>query len=297
MGRHSVDPCGVQANEVVVRLAQRLVKATGRALVPESERDRLSHLALHDAGYGYDVFGLHADWVVTASALVGPLYRHYFRVTAHGAENIPASGSAIFVANHSGTLPFDAAMLCFDVLTRTEPPRPLRAVADHFVSVMPFVGTTLSRLGAVNGTMANLRHLLAAGEVCLIFPEGVPAIGKPLRERYQLHDWRPGHAELALRSNVPVIPVAIIGAEEQWPQLGRINTGGLLGIPYLPIVATPVPLPVHYHIHYGAPLRLSDGVEHDAPSTEAVERAAAATKNAVQALIRDGLDARDGVFR
>jgi 1-acyl-sn-glycerol-3-phosphate acyltransferase len=197
---------------------------------------------------------MHPDWVVAMRALSAPLYRHYFRVGSYGADRVPSKGPAILVANHAGTLPIDALMLCFDVLEHTEPPRIPRCITDRFVPKLPFVGATFSRLGAVNGTLGNVRHLLEAGELCLIFPEGLRAIGKPFRDRYRLQRWHVGHAELALRYRVPVIPVAIIGSEEQWPQLARIDAARLFGIPYLPIPATPLPLPVHYRIHYGTPM-------------------------------------------
>ena len=280
-----------------MRLMRRVVRAFGRALLSAADRERVAQLAYRDEGHGYDLFGLHPDWVMTALGLSAPWYRHYFRVTAHGAEHIPQTGPAIVVANHAGTLPIDAVMLCLDIVEHTEPPRLPRTVVDHFVPMLPFVGTALSRVGAINGTMPNARYLLQAGDLCLTFPEGLPAIGKPWEERYRLSPWRPGHAELALRCHVPVVPVAIIGSEEQWPQLGRINARGVLGIPYVPIVATPLPLPVHYHIHYGAPLTLGSDRSDDSPSTEEIESAAAKTRDAVQTLLDQGLAARQGVFR
>jgi 1-acyl-sn-glycerol-3-phosphate acyltransferase len=280
-----------------VRLAKRLVRATGRALLSTAERERLARLQYLDEGHGYDLFGLHPDWVALARAAVSPFYSRYFRVTAHGTVNLPNEGPAILVANHAGTLPIDAAMLCFDVLSRSDPPRIPRTVVDHFVPMLPFVGTWFGRLGAINGSVPNVRHVLERGELCLIFPEGMPAIGKPWRHRYRLQHWRIGHAELAMRCRVPVIPVAIIGSEEQWPQLGRVELGHPFGIPYLPIVATPLPLPVHYQIHYGTPLRLWCDGRETFPSTRAVEQASAITKQALQSLLNEGLAARKGVYR
>ena len=259
--------------------------------------DRVDRCRYLDLGHGYDVFGMHRDWLAAAHALAGPLHRSYFRVSSHGARNIPRSGPAIMVANHAGMLPIDAAMLCVDVLEQTNPPRMVRCIGDRFLPELPFVGTLFSRCGVVSGTLANVRYLIESGELCLIFPEGMPAIGKPFRDRYKLLDWRVGHAELALRYRVPVVPVAVIGSEEQWPQIGRIAALRPFGAPYLPIPASPVPLPVHYHIHYGPPLVLRSA---DAPldlSTHAVARAAEATRAAVEQLIAKGRASRRGVFR
>jgi 1-acyl-sn-glycerol-3-phosphate acyltransferase len=284
----------------MTRAAQRFVRAAAQVLLPAEERQRLSRLHVNDAGHGYDVFGEHADWIALADALLLPLYQYYFRVTSHGSEHIPRTGPVLLVANHAGTLPIDAAMVCLDVLRHTDPPRLPRCIVDHFVQKLPFAGSIFSRLGAVNGTHGNMRHLFEAGDACLVFPEGVSAIGKPLRERYKLQAWHVGHAELALRYHVPVVPVAVIGSEEQWPQIGRIDAIRLFGAPYLPIVATPLPLPVHYHIYYAPPLDLTTDMTPaqtaTAPSSENVARAAEMTRVAVAGLLERGLSQRAGVF-
>jgi 1-acyl-sn-glycerol-3-phosphate acyltransferase len=280
-----------------MRVGRQIAGALGRSLLSSAKRERLSKLSYNDAGHGYDAFGMHPDWLTAAAGLGDFLYRRYFRVSAYGSESIPAEGAAFLVANHAGTLPIDAMLLCLDVLEHTDPPRMPRTVLDRFVPQLPFAGTLLSRLGAVSGTQNNMRHMLEAGELCLTFPEGLAAIGKPFRERYKLQGWRVGHAEMALRHDVPVIPVAIVGAEEQWPQIGRISSFHLFGAPYLPIPASPVPLPVHYRIHYGAPidLRAQCGGGPDL-SAETVARAAAMTRAALEKLLGEALSARRGVF-
>jgi 1-acyl-sn-glycerol-3-phosphate acyltransferase len=187
-------------------------------------------------------------------------------------------------------------MLCVDVFEHTNPPRMLRCVGDRFLPELPFIGTLFSRCGVVSGTPANVRRLLESGELCLIFPEGLPAIGKHFRDRYKLCDWRVGHAELALRHAVPVVPVAVIGSEEQWPQLARVSGLRPFGAPYLPIPASPLPLPVHYHVHYGAPIILRDADSPLDSSTQAVAQAAATTRVAVERLIAEGRAARRGIF-
>lgn len=279
-----------------MRWSQHLTRAVARGLSSRTEQERLERLEYHDAGHGYDAFGMHRDWLAAAQALAGPLYRRYFRVSSHGVEHIPATGSAVLVANHAGMLPLDAAMICMDVLAHTSPPRMVRCIGDRFLPELPFVGTLFSRCGVVSGTPDNVRRLLEDGELCLIFPEGLPAIGKPFRERYQLQGWRVGHAEMALRHGAPVIPVAVIGSEEQWPQLGRIAAVHPFGAPYLPIPASPLPLPVHYHLHYGAPIVLGPAGRPSDLSSHTVEHAASVTRTAVERLIRDGRAARRGVF-
>ncbi|RMG17632.1 MAG: acyltransferase family protein [Deltaproteobacteria bacterium] len=274
-----------------------IVRRLGSLLLSPRERRRHARLAFHDAGHGYDLFGENPDWIAFGHALVRPLYEHYFRVVNHGAENLPGEGGAILAANHSGMLPIDAAMLYLDVLRSTEPPRAPRPIVDLFVPLLPVVNTLFARVGAVSGTRANVEALLEAGELLMIFPEGTKGIGKGWQRRYQLQRWTVGHAEMALRHQVPVVPVAIIGAEEAWPQIARIDAHPF-GAPWIPVPATPLPLPARFHIYYGAPLDLhADLPPEAADDPAAVEAAAARVKEAVAGLIARGLAERQGVFR
>lgn len=245
----------------------------------------------HDEGHGYDVFGLHVPAVASALRWGRVPYERYFRVTSHGSEHLPRTGAAILAANHSGVLPVDGAMLWLDVVRRTG--RVLRPIADRFVPRLPFVSTLLARCGVVSGTRSNVRRLLERGELIAIFPEGVTGTVKPFGSRYRLQQWRVGHAELAIRHRAPVVPVAIIGAEESWPVLMRLRSIRAFGVPYLPVPATPVPLPVRFHLYYGAPIELHRDHPPAAADDPAVVAAAAARVNAaVVALIETGLAAR-----
>lgn len=248
--------------------------------------------SFHDEGHGFDLFGFHPPTLASAVEAGSAIYDRYFRVDSAGAEQIPETGPAIVVANHSGVLPVDAVMLCTDIVRQTA--RIPRAVMDHFVPRLPLVSTYAARLGAVSGTRANVRTLLGRGELLVIFPEGVSGVGKPFRERYQLQHWSVGFAELAIRHRAPIIPAAIIGAEESWPMLVKLRRLRMFGSPYLPVPATPVPLPTHYHIRYGTPLHVEGG---DPDDPQIVERAAEASRSALEQLVTDARAARRGVFR
>jgi 1-acyl-sn-glycerol-3-phosphate acyltransferase len=259
-------------------------------------RDRAARLSFPDAGHGYDSFGMHPDFIALGDAIAAPLYERYFRVQSHGSHHIPQHGPAVLAANHSGTIPLDGAMLWTDVLRNTEPPRVARAMADYFVPSLPVVSTLFARCGVVGGSRGNARALLENGELLMIFPEGVPGIGKPFSERYKLQEWRQGHCELAIRHRAPVVPIGIVGAEEQMPQLFRIPLKGPM--PYLPVPATLVPLPVRYHIHYGEPIRMDQDYRPDqADDPEIVAEAALRVKAAVQELLDSGRKSRKGIFR
>ncbi len=272
----------------------------GRRLIRAALSRRLKERSdvIADAqGPGYDCFGASAEGSELALALTRPLYERWFRVDSQGIENIPGDGATIVAANHSGTLPFDAFMLHADVLRRSSPPRLPRSVMDRFVPQLPFFGTLVARGGGISGSRRNVEHILETGQLLIVFPEGTVGIGKPFRDRYQLQDWRAGHAELALRFRAPVVPTAIVGAEEQMPLLGRIDSLKLFGAPYLPIPITPLPLPVRYHVRYGEPIHLHEEFDGDPRDPSLIAAAAGRVKEAVQRLIDRGLAERQGVFR
>lgn len=251
----------------------------------------------HDAGHGFDVFGLHPPALASAASVGAGLYERYFRVDSEGAERIPATGAVILVANHGGVLPIDAAILCLDVLRRSEPPRIPRPITDHFVQHIPLVSTLFARLGVVTGTRANVRHLLENDELVAIWPEGVTGPGKRFHDRYRLQEWRVGFAELAIRHRAPVLPVAIVGAEESWPLALKVGVH-VFGAPYWPIPYAPLPLPAHYKLRYGTPMHLDRGlVPADAEDPAIVARAAESVRAALQQLIDDTRVTRRGIFR
>lgn len=257
---------------------------------------RPDDIAFHDAGHGLDEFGLDPRWVARTERLVAPLYDRWFRVSSYDSHHVPAEGAAVLAANHSGTLPFDGAMLYVDLLRNLDPPRVVRPLADHFVRALPFIGSFFARVGVVGGSRGNVRQLLGRGELLMVFPEGTPGISKPFRDRYMLSKWRVGHAELAIRHQVPIVPVAIIGAEEQMPTLANLPVHAF-GAPHLPVPAVPLPLPVHYHIYYGEPLEVAgrfDAEQSDDPVV--VDGLAGEVKVAVERLIARGLAERPGVF-
>jgi len=269
-----------------------------RLTLDDDAMDRIHSIHFLDAGHGYDTFGMHPAFVALGEAVIAPAYDKYFRCISHGCENIPASGPTILAANHSGNIPIDGAMLWLDVLRKTSPPRVCRPIADHFVPSLPFIGTLFSRGGMVGGSRGNARSLLEAGELLMIFPEGVPGIVKPFSERYQLQEFRVGHAELAIRHGAQIVPVGIVGGEEQMPALlASERLGKLVGVPVLPIPVIPLPLPVRYHLYYGEPIRTDQEFSPaDADDADKVASVAGRVQAAVDELLQRGLEERDGVF-
>ncbi len=213
-----------------------------------------------------DPFGLDLRFRERVVPAFKFLFSRYWRVEAMGLHNIPADGPLLFVSNHSGALPFDGAMICTALHLHDR--RVARFLYDRFVTNVGPVDTFYRRVGGVPAARENALELLKRGENVVIFPEGVSGVAKPFSDRYRLRAFSPGFARLALALDVPVIPVAVIGAEEIYPLVGRAEgVGKLFGMPYVPI--TPffpvlgllgtLPLPTKWYMKFGKPIRLTVG--------------------------------------
>ena len=259
-------------------------------------RARLEKLTPPKNEYGVDPYGLDTEYVVAAIAPLLWMYKKYFRVELHGADRVPNEGRAVIVANHSGQLPFDAAMIEVGLLIEKDPPRVARALVEKWVPTLPFVSTFMARCGQIVGTPENCRRLLAADEAILVFPEGVRGLNKPFRERYQLQKFGIGFLRLALESSAPIVPCAVVGAEEQAPAIFDLKPlARLLGFPAFPITPTllPFPLPSRYHIRFGEPMRFTGSPDDEDAE---LERKVARVQDAVRTLVERGLAERKSVY-
>ncbi|HET9554568.1 MAG TPA: lysophospholipid acyltransferase family protein [Anaeromyxobacteraceae bacterium] len=285
---------------VEVADASHIVKEQLRAwtydLAGPGSRARLEKLTPPRNEYGVDPYGMDVDYVLAAVAPFVWLYRRWFRVQLHGVENVPADGRVLLVSNHSGQLPFDAAMIEVALLIEKDPPRLLRALVEKWVASLPFVSSFYARIGQIVGTPENCRRLLAADEALLVFPEGVRGLNKPFAERYRLRPFGAGFMRLALEAGAPIVPVGVVGAEEQAPALFNVAPlAKLLSMPAFPVTPTllPLPLPTRYHIHFGEPLRFTGSPDDEDAD---IERRVAEVQAAVQGLLEKGLAERAGVF-
>ncbi|MDQ1669338.1 MAG: hypothetical protein QOE40_1399 [Actinomycetota bacterium] len=197
-------------------------------------------------------------------AMMRPLYDHYFRVEVRGLENVPSEGGALVVANHSGTIPLDSVMTQIALREHHPARRHLRMLGADLVFQTPFLGELARKTGTTLACNADAERLLGKGELVGVWPEGFKGIGKPFSERYKLQRFgRGGFVSAALRSQVPIVPCSIVGAEEIYPILGNMKTlARLLGLPYVPITPTfpwlgplgAIPLPSKWIIEFGDPI-------------------------------------------
>ncbi|MHB1987703.1 MAG: lysophospholipid acyltransferase family protein [Acidimicrobiales bacterium] len=170
--------------------------------------------------------------------LAGPCYDHWFRVEWEGLEKVPRCGGALLIANHGGAIPSDAPMIMHGI--EKELGRPVYGLADNWFRTLPMIGTAWARSGGVPAHPDNAHRLLHdQGQLALVFPEGSKGPSKLVSERYRLRRFgRGGFVETAMRADVPVVPIAVIGAEESMPIVYRSPAAAkLLRLPYLPITA------------------------------------------------------------
>ncbi|HEX6918073.1 MAG TPA: lysophospholipid acyltransferase family protein [Phycicoccus sp.] len=255
------------------------VAAGAAGVAPEDVEHRVAQVLAYlrrrvEGRYTVDDYGYDEDFTTNVFyPVLRPLYRHWFRVEVRGVENIPTSGGALVVSNHSGTVAFDSLMIQLAIHDEHPEKRLMRALGADFVFQTPFVGTIARRSGSTLATNADAERLLTDGELVGVFPEGFKGIGKPFSERYKLQRFgRGGFVSAALRARVPIIPCSVVGAEEIAPIIGNMGTlARLLGVPYMPVTPTwpwlgplgLVPLPSKWIIEFGAPIH-TDGYESGA---------------------------------
>jgi len=265
--------------------------------------ERLSRIPTAMNEYGFDPFGASLDFARRFGTIAAFLYRHYFRVETQGIEKVP-DGRVLLIANHAGnTLPWDGAMLATAMLLDAEPPRFVRAMAEFYLPRIPWWSEMIHRGGAVVGTPENCIRLLEREEAIMVFPEGSRGFIKPFSERYKLQRFGTGFARLALQTKTPIVPVGIVGSEEQSPGLvDSKKLARLIGAPAFPVtwffpwlgLLGFLPLPVKYRLHFGDPIRLEGDPNDD---DEAISRHVARVKDEIALLVEEGLAQRQGWFR
>jgi 1-acyl-sn-glycerol-3-phosphate acyltransferase len=289
-------------------LPQRSVEQQAERRLPlEFLWRRWRDVAMRDRSDVVDEFGRDPNVSARTLPLLDFLYKTYFRVTTRGLGHIPDEGRALIVANHSGTLPYDGAMIMHAVKQEHSARRDVRPLVEDFVFHFPYLGTLMNRIGGVRACPENAERLLAQDQLVAVFPEGIKGIGKLFRERYQLQRFgRGGFIKLALTCDAPIIPTAVVGAEEIHPMLTRITwLARSVGIPYIPVTPTfpalgplgLVPLPTKWFIAFGEPLYFN--AEYGAEGANdriLVNRLAEQVRARIQAMIDELLKERKSVM-
>jgi 1-acyl-sn-glycerol-3-phosphate acyltransferase len=254
-----------------------------------------------------DEFGFDPE--LTTSVLmpmVRWLYQNWFRVRMHGLQNVPDTGAALVVANHAGVLPLDMIMVQVGIHYEHPRHRNLRLLGADLVYEVPLLAQLARRSGHTLASPEQAHKLLTAGQLVGVCPEGYKGTGKPFSERYQLRRFgRGGFAVSAIRAGVPIIPCAIVGAEEIYPMIGNARwLARLLGLPYFPV--TPlfpwfgaigmIPLPSDWIIAFGEPVPTAHYGRAAADDPAAVCELADRVQGIVQQMVDDLVAERGPAF-
>ena len=255
--------------------------------------------------YDVDDFGFDEDFTENVwLPILRPIFQRWFRVEVKGAHHLPAESGALIVANHSGTIPIDGLMTQVGVHDSTG--RHLRLLAADLVFASPLLGVLARQSGATMANPYDAEHLLADGHIVAVYPEGFKGVGKPFAQRYQLQRFgRGGYVTAALRSGTPIVPCAIVGAEEIYPKIADIKPlARLLGFPYFPV--TPffplfglfgaIPLPTKWTIEFGAPIVLDGYEASDADDPAVVFEISDQVRETIQQSLYALLAERDNLF-
>jgi 1-acyl-sn-glycerol-3-phosphate acyltransferase len=146
-----------------------------------------------------------------------------FRARVRGLENLPATGGYVLAPSHRSMvdIPFAAWLTT----------RKLRYMGKASLFKIPVLGKLFAVLGGFpvqrDGTdrkaLRDSIAMLQNGEILLVYPEGTRQHGP------KIQPLQPGAAYLALRADVPIVPVGIAGTEEilrmpgkRLPRFGRV---------------------------------------------------------------------------
>jgi 1-acyl-sn-glycerol-3-phosphate acyltransferase len=283
----------------LVGAAEHTIDDIFEGLLGESFATRMARVPLALGSSGVDPFGLDPQWAKYALSTVALLHRKYFRSEVHGIENVP-SGRILLVANHSGQLPVDAALIGAAMFMDADPPRIVRAMVEKWAVSLPFVSLLFTRVGQVVGVPENATRLLARGEALLVFPEGARGISKTFDSRYKLTDFGLGFMRLAIETDTPIVPIAVVGAEEQYVSLANVDAlAKLFRMPAFPIIPQlllpggQLPLPTKYRIWFGEPMRFSGDPDDD---DSVIDEKVWLVKQTIQSMLNRGLKERRHIF-
>ncbi len=263
--------------------------------------ERMVRIPTRLNAYGYDAWGFHPDTTRRALLVTALLYHYWFRVEVEGIERLPA-GRVLLISNHAGQIALDAAMIGCAMFLEAEPPRIIRGMGEYWLPTVPWVNEIMVRTGSVVGTRKNAIELLRNDEAVIAFPEGVRGMNKLIWERYQLQEFGHGFIRLALETDTPIVPIAVVGSEEQAIAVANVlPLARLLRMPAFPVTLTwpwcgllgLLPLPVKYRIYFGEPMRFTGNPsDEDEVIGEQVEH----VKARIAAMLARGLAERRSLF-
>jgi 1-acyl-sn-glycerol-3-phosphate acyltransferase len=230
--------------------------------------------------------------------LVDFLYHLWFRCEVQGIENVPSEGGALLVSNHAGALPPDASMIAKAIKEEHGYPRPLHLTMEHFFKGYPGFSMLLPKIGAVPAHPANVHRLLCdEDQLVLVFPEGAKGTEKLFKDRYRLRRFgRGGFVKAAMKARVPIVPIALVGAEEAQPVFAHLSPlAKITGLIYAPLTPL-VYLPAKFKIRFLEPVPTHDMGERPWEDRALVQTVSQDIRARIQEELFDMIGKRDSVW-
>ncbi len=254
-----------------------------------------------------DEWGLDWEFVEVMRPFFEFMYYKYWRIETSGFENIPDTGRALLVSNHSGQLPWDGAMVSTALYSEHPAQRLSRNLYATWFPTLPFISTVLERGGQVMATVENGTRLLEQDELVAVFPEGYKGVSKLFKNRYRLARFgRGGFVKMALNTQAPMIPMSVVGAEETYISIYKSTSiAKLIGFPFFPLslrfpwtgLLGLIPFPTKWYIDFGEPIPTDEYGPDAAQNMVLVSQLSDQVRNIVQGMINTRLAQRRSVFR
>ena len=283
-----------EANEAAERL---MTLDDLRELLPAAEPDR----ALDDWGRSETVVSL-------MEPILNFYYRYWFRVETEGIENVPSEDGALLVANHSGALPPDAPMIMQAIRNEHPSPRPLYMLGENWFRGYPGVSMIVNKMGLVPAHRENAQRLLRdEGRLAVVFPEGQKGTRKVYWQRYRLRRFgRGGFVRTAIRARVPIVPIAVVGAEEAMPIFAHLKLfqklSGLIYFPLTPsfphfgLAAPLLYMPSKFKIRFMEPIDMTEYPPETVDDPAEIQAISERIRARIQHQLDDMLAARESVW-
>jgi 1-acyl-sn-glycerol-3-phosphate acyltransferase len=285
--------------ETVGDSASSVARTVSRVAAEVDEKVDLIPADLNE--YGYDPWGYSPKAMKRFILPAAFLYRYYFRCRVTGLEHLP-EGRMLLIGNHAGQMAWDGLMVTTACILDARPPRLVRGMGEYWLGTLPYLSVLLDRIGSAVGTRQTCIDMLNHGECVMAFPEGVRGMNKVYADAYKLMEFGLGFMRLALETDTPIVPVSIVGSEEQNPGIADLKgVGKWLGMPSFPVTLTfpllgplgMLPLPVRYHIEFGEPMRFEGHAEDE---DDVIEEKVEQVKTRISEQLARGRAARKSIF-
>ena len=162
------------------------------------------------------------------------LFASYFRPEVRGFENLPGRGPFMVIGNHSGgATPPDMPILMSEWWKRRGVEEPVYGFFHSFFLGLPRIGDAVKKAGALEASPDNVRRVIEAGGVIVLYPGGDHEAYRPWLRRHRIDfAGRTGFIREAMQYEIPIVPVVTHGVQDGMIVLSR-GERLALALPYM----------------------------------------------------------------